>query len=165
LERYRSHPNIIDIIQAWPDGSEAAPLTLGQMISARKISANQAAEAMGFVFNYEATIVNTRFGSLNKSAKQQQLEKYSALNETGPYISFGTIKSWDAHHSETIKAQLFQLRTDCMHNKIPINGSYRQQCMPDNPMAEVLGIETPIGADRSVIKIYELNTENEINYL
>ena len=162
LERYASNPEIIQSIQGWPDGSHKKPLTIGTLIEARRIIADQAAELAGYIFNYEAGILNGQYPETSKVEKQKLLIDYSKANETGQYISFSTILSWDKDSPDSVKEQIRQLRNNCLHNLIPVNGSYRKQSMPGSDLAVALQIDKPLGRDRTEPNIYEMYAANEV---
>lgn len=163
LERYKDHPSIVEQLTKWPDGTKQAPLTIGNLIEARRLNEDHAAELTGYLFNYEARILNEHFHPADKDEKQNKLEQFSSQHERGKYISFKSILSWDLTTPAAIKAQIDDLRFRCMHGIVPINGSYRSMSLPGTPIAEILGISEPLGKDRTVPNIYEQNEQFEAN--
>lgn len=162
LHRYRDHPALVDQLSKWPDGSKNYPLTIGSLIEARKTIADQAAELVEYIAHYEAGILNMHHFTSDKQSKQGALLQFSRANEAGTYISFyPTILGWDDNTPADIKNKIRDLRNHCLHNLIPLNGSYRQQSMPGGGVAEALHIHKPLGKDRTERSIYEIYEENE----
>jgi hypothetical protein len=162
LDRYKDHLEILTQLSKWPDGSPTYPLTIASLIEARKICADQAAELVGYLFSYEAEVLQDHLGMADKSGKQAALMTYSGTHERGTYISFKSILGWNVQNTTDTKDKLDKLRYDCIHNTIPVNGSYRQLCYPGTGLADVLHIQEPIGRDRTEKNIYEVLEEREV---
>jgi len=161
LQRYQAHPDIVSQLEAWPDGSEKAPLNMGVLIAAGRTNADHAAKLMGQIFLYESHILDEHLSTDDKIQKQTALLQFSAFHEEGSYISFRNVLGWDMDTSADIKGEISELRNSCMHNVIPLNGSYRALCMPGSVLGHTLGIHSPLGKDRTEQNIYEVMIQNE----
>lgn len=157
IERYQDNQEIVEQLSKWPDGTPENPLTLGKLIEARKVNANQAAELTQHIFNYEAMVINEHFTGMGKLQKQRELLQYCHDHENAYYISFSTIMEWDSKTSPDLKNKIGQLRSNCLHNSIPPKVSYRNECLPGSLIGEILHVHKPLGKDRAEINNYELN--------
>jgi len=161
LKLYAGKTDIMDKIKAWPDGSAAKPLTMGQLVEARRVNAGYAAELVGYIFDYEKGLLNGHVNKPNSAQKQKMLTDYCLTNGLLAYIDFNIILDWDKITDTEIKKQIKGLRINCLHSLIPLNGSYRQQTMPGTPVAEALHVHTRLGNDRTAPNIYEQDDKNE----
>ena len=143
-------------IEKWPDGSEANPLTLGNLVEARRINAEQAKELVQYLFDYERNLIATYCATDNKIERQRKMELIKAKD--GLYVSFWQILQLDTTNPQALKDKLKELRINSLHSLIPQTGSYRQQTMPNTPISETLNIHNRLGKDRTDSNPY--NTEN-----
>ena len=162
LEIYKDYPEIADKIRAWPDGSAENPLTMGQLVEARKVNAGYAVELMGHIFNYENMVLNHHTNTDDKVKMQQFLVNASmAAGKNNLYVDFTTILSWDQDTPAALKDKIRQLRNACLHSAIPLNGSYRLHSIPGTAIADTLFVNTRLGNDRTIPNIYELAYKSE----
>lgn len=161
LEMYKGHETITEKINLWPDGTRQKPLTMGQLVEARRVNAGHAAELVAYIFDYERCIINDYTKQVQNKQPQQVLLEYSKAHLNGLYVDFDTVLQWDIENTADIKELVQTLRTKCLHSLIPINGSHRQKTLPYTPIAEALHIHKRLGNDRTASNIYEQDEENE----
>jgi len=155
LQAYKDHNGIVEKITAWPDGTKQKPLTMGNLVEARRVNAGHAAELVNYIFDYERGIINNYAKKAPNKQPQQVLQEYSNSNLNGKYIDFDTVLQWDNVNEADIKSDIKTMRVKCLHTLIPINGSHRQKTLPGTALAEALHIYKWLGNDRTAPNIYE----------
>jgi hypothetical protein len=163
LAFYADNAEIYAQIAKWPDGSNQAEqaIPLGHLLQEYKRIGVMADDLMGYLLAYERRVINNCVaqGQAQLPTRDAQLIVGAASSETG-YMPFRDVLRLDTTTSETIKVQLNNLRNQCLHNEVPLAGSYSAQAAPDSPVAQVLGITKRLAPDREQYKWYEKDTKN-----
>jgi hypothetical protein len=163
LAFYSGNAEIHAQISKWPDGSNQAEqaIPLGHLLQEYKRIGVMADRLMGHLLAYERRVIDSHVeqGQAQQPTRDAQLIVGAASSETG-YMPFRDVLRLDTTTGEAVKLQLNDLRNQCLHNEVPLAGSYGAQAAPGSPMAQVLGIAKRLAPDREQYKWYEKDTEN-----
>ena len=163
LDLYKADEVVLIKIKDQPDGTNQKPLTMGNLIEARRENASQAKELTQYIMDYERLRIADFCATENKNERQAKLMAYGMKHNGVAYIAFKQVIKWDAKNSKEIKDVIKALRIKCLHNGIPLEGSFRKQAIPDSAIGKALNIIVRLGKDKTKPNEYDLkNAPNEV---
>ncbi len=173
LAFYRDNPEIYETILKWPDGSRERPVPLGQLIQENKNVISMAVRLTAYLMAYEQKVLERYIEAENKKTpglgKQDCIqrctdrfeEKVEEKHKKHSHLGFETVLLLDGITGEGVKGSLRRLRNACMHNAIPLAGSFSALAAPGTAVAETLGITKRLAPDREQYKAYVRDEKNE----
>jgi hypothetical protein len=162
LDFYKDEPEHIEKIQAWPNGSQQNPIPLGHLLQEYKNIGNMAKRLMEYILRYEKTTIEKHLQQMEIQHPTQSKNNCMIISSPEPnYMDFATVHSLDINTNAEIKTTISRLRNSCLHNHIPLTGSYSKQAQPSTVLAVALSITKRLAPDREKYKVYEQETKTE----
>jgi len=163
MEFYKDKPEFYNKIVEWPDGTEAKPIPLGHLLQEYKNITNMADRLAAYILQYERAVIDKYINAEQEKDKSKSRQDcLTAISEGLNYLPFFQVVKMDNTTDAEVKENIRTLRISCLHNLIPLKGSYSQQTLPGSAIANALFITERLAPDRGKYKEYEEQKVNPI---